>query len=75
MNGPTRTLVAANGSSEPMPAGFSAQGKGGPLCRAKRDALAGLPRMLRKRTLIQRGRKATVLEILRVLRLGPILRR
>ncbi len=46
---------------------FALQGRGHVLWRAKRDALKGLPKMWRKRQLIQSTRIATVREIWRLL--------
>ena len=43
------------------------RGQGRVILKAKRDALAGLPKMWRKRDAIQKNRKATVAEIWRVL--------
>lgn len=46
---------------------FALRGKGAVILRAKRDALLGLPKMWRKRQLIQKARVATVKDIWRVL--------
>jgi molybdate-binding protein len=43
------------------------RGQGAVMLKAKRDALVGLPQMLRKRRVIQRNRTATVREIFDVL--------
>jgi len=42
---------------------FTLQGRGGVIWRAKRDAILGLPKIWRKRQLIQQNRNATVGEI------------
>ena len=39
-------------------------------CRAKRDALRGLPRALRKRRAVQRARRASVADIWRAISVG-----
>lgn len=49
---------------------YAAQGRGSLIWRAKRDALRGLRRMLRKREAIQSGRKVDAEEIQRVLDSG-----
>jgi GT2 family glycosyltransferase len=46
---------------------FALQGRGGMILRAKRDALRGLPKMWRKRKMIQTTRIATVQEIFRLM--------
>jgi len=46
---------------------FALQGRGGVILRAKRDALRGLPKMWRKRQLVQSTRIATVREIWRLM--------
>jgi GT2 family glycosyltransferase len=46
---------------------FALQGRGGVILRAKRDALRGLPKMWRKRKMIQTTRIATVQEIFRLM--------
>jgi GT2 family glycosyltransferase len=46
---------------------FALKGRGGVILRAKRDALLGLPKMWRKRQLVQSTRIATVREIWRLL--------
>ena len=53
---------------------FALRGQGAVILRAKRDALLGLPKMWRKRQLIQKARVASVRDIWRVLdkRLLPI---
>lgn len=53
---------------------FALRGQGAVILRAKRDALLGLPKMWRKRQLIQKDRVASVRDIWRVLdkRLFPI---
>jgi len=43
------------------------KGRGGVILRAKRDALLGLPKMWRKRKLVQSTRIATVREIWRLI--------
>jgi len=55
---------------------FALRGQGAVILRAKRDALFGLPKMWRKRRLIQKARVASVGDIWRVLdkRLLPIRR-
>jgi GT2 family glycosyltransferase len=52
---------------------FAMRGQGRVVLRAKWDALRGIPRMWRKRRLIQAGRRATLSDIWRVLdrRLNP----
>lgn len=42
---------------------FILRGRGRVILRAKRDALSGLPQMLKKRQIIQRNRKASVMSI------------
>jgi len=56
---------------------FALRGQGAVILRAKRDALLGLPKMWRKRQLIQKARVASVRDIWRVLdkRLLPIRRK
>ena len=56
---------------------FVLRGQGALILRAKRDALLGLPKMWRKRQLIQQSRVASVRDIWRVLdkRLLPINRK
>lgn len=56
---------------------FAFRGQGGVILRAKRDALLGLPKMWRKRHLIQKTRVVTVRDIWQVLdkRLVPIRRK
>lgn len=56
---------------------FALRGQGMVILRAKRDALLGLPKMWRKRQLIQKARLASVRDIWRVLdkRLLPIRRK
>lgn len=56
---------------------FALRGQGSVIVRAKRDALLGLPKMWRKRQLIQKARVASVRDIWRVLdkRLFPIRRK
>lgn len=46
---------------------FTLRGKGAVILRAKRDALSGLPAVLRQRAAIMRARRASSLAILRVL--------
>jgi hypothetical protein len=46
---------------------FALQGRAGVILRAKRDALLGLPKMWRKRQLVQSTRIATVREIWRLM--------
>ncbi len=46
---------------------FALQGRGGVILRAKRDALLGLPKMWRKRRLVQSTRITTVREIWRLM--------
>ena len=56
---------------------FALHGRGGVIMRAKRDALLGLPKILRKRQQIQNARLASIGDIWRVLdkRLLPIRRK
>lgn len=56
---------------------FALQGQGWVVLRAKWDAFKGLPRMWRKRRLVQAGRRATLADIWRVLdrRLNPLNRK
>jgi len=63
--------VLANGYSL---IAFTLRGQGGPLWRAKRDALKGLRSAWRKRRQIQAGRTAPTHELRRVLRRGPVRR-
>jgi GT2 family glycosyltransferase len=51
---------------------FCFRGQGRVLLRAKKDALKGLPKMLKKRAKIQASRKASVWDILRVIDKSPI---
>jgi hypothetical protein len=51
---------------------FALKGRGGVILRAKRDALLGLPKMWRKRKMIQSTHIASVREIFRVLDKGII---
>jgi GT2 family glycosyltransferase len=51
---------------------FASKGRGGVILRAKRDALLGLPKMWRKRKIIQSTRIASAREIFRVLDKGII---
>lgn len=46
---------------------FSMRGQGKVIWRAKRDAIKGIPRMWRKRCSIQSNRRATIIDIWRVL--------
>jgi GT2 family glycosyltransferase len=49
---------------------FAARGRGGVLFRAKRDALAGIPRMWKKRQAIQARRRASLMDLWKVLDKG-----
>lgn len=52
-------------------AGYSAAGRPRVILRAKRDALRGLPRVLRERRAIQRSRRVPLRELRRALGRGP----
>jgi hypothetical protein len=49
---------------------FSMQGRGAVIFKAKRDALKGLPGMWRKRKKIQAARRASLMDIFKVLNKG-----
>lgn len=50
---------------------YAARGRAGTVLRAKRDALAGLPRVLRERRVVQRGRKVGARELRAAMATGP----
>ena len=52
--------------------GYTIRRRGGVICKAKRDALRGLSRALRKRREIQKTRKVSSVELLRVMERGPL---
>lgn len=51
---------------------FTLRGRGGVLLKAKMDAMRGLSRALRKRREIQKTRKVSSMELLRIMERGPL---